>query len=162
MEARKKAGGTLDWQRVDQIIQDEYDQNVKAFTASHGAPKRKRSTTPIGQMTEDEFMESLESDPAFAGIDIKREAGKMQAWCKYRGVQPTRRRLINWLMKAERTIGSSYDGRSSAAPAQGDVYHEPDSWQQKAARLYPEADFTGREWKELPITIRTEIIRKTS
>lgn len=159
MEERKLAGGTLAWDRVDEVIQACYDDNVQQFSASHPAPKKKRSMSMIG-LCDDEWLSELEANPAYSGVDIKRELGKCQVWMRLRGRPVTRRTFVNWINKAERTIGVSGEGRTSAPPQQS-AYEQPSNWMERAKRLYPEADFTGREWAGIPITIRAEILRRT-
>lgn len=48
------------------------------------------------------FVSSLNNNPAYKGIDIKRELAKMDAWLLARpGRQKTQRFIINWLNKVE-------------------------------------------------------------
>jgi hypothetical protein len=159
MEERKKAGGTLNWPEVDRILQECYDESVKSFTAVHPAPKRPR--TMIGQCDE-EWIAELESDSAFAGIDIKRELGKAQAWAKYRGKLTTRRSFVNWLLKAERTVGYDGTGKSSTQPtATLNPYAEPQNWREKARQALGDVELP-ETWSELGLQNRKTILARTS
>lgn len=48
-----------------------------------------------------EWLAELSTVNAYSGIDVVREASKCAAWCATRGYQPSRRRLVNWLNRAE-------------------------------------------------------------
>jgi len=62
---------------------------------------------PLGkQETDAEFLKGLESNPAYAGIHVQREFDKMTAWCTVNRKQPSRRRFINWLNRAERPMAA--------------------------------------------------------
>lgn len=159
MEERKKAGGSLPWPEVDRVIQECFDETTKAFTAVHPAPKKKRSM--VGQCDE-EWIAELEADPAFAGIDIKRELGKAQAWAKYRGKLTTRRSFINWLLKAERTVGYDGTGRSSTQPSTAiNPYAEPENWRERARQAFGDIELPGT-WAELGLQTRKAILARTS
>lgn len=46
----------------------------------------------------------LQASPAYSGIDVKAEAAKMFEWCAANSKQPTKRRLINWLNRADKPL----------------------------------------------------------
>ena len=76
--------------------------------ATSDAPKGKPKTTSrrVQPMVDEDFLKALEINPAFKGIDIRKEYGKMQAWFltpRGHGKQPTRTRFLNWLNRAEPT-----------------------------------------------------------
>lgn len=56
--------------------------------------------------TDAEWLKSLETDPAYAGIEVQREFAKMNSWCSVNRKQPSRRRFINWLNRAERPMAA--------------------------------------------------------
>jgi hypothetical protein len=76
-------------------------------------------------LTDSEWIEQLCQDATYAGIDVKREHGKMVNWCKTHGLTPTRRRFINWLNRAEK-------------PMTGPKTY-PKGWTEKQIREYEEA-----------------------
>ncbi len=53
------------------------------------------------------FILELKADVTYAGIDVEREFGKMANWCKIHGKQPSKRRFVNWLNKAEIPISTN-------------------------------------------------------
>jgi hypothetical protein len=68
----------------------------------------KKTKPPV----DDEWLELLSKDPTYAGIDVKREFGKMANWCNVKRKRATRQRFINWLNRAEKPMagapGSQY------------------------------------------------------
>lgn len=50
------------------------------------------------------WIEELCDNEAYRGIDVPREAAKMEQWCKLRQMQPTRRRFLNWLNRVEKPM----------------------------------------------------------
>jgi hypothetical protein len=56
------------------------------------------------QNTESEWLASLASDPANAGVDVAREADKCRFWCNNNRRQFTRKTFVNWLLRADREI----------------------------------------------------------
>jgi hypothetical protein len=61
----------------------------------------------LKQQTAEELIQSLKNNLAYAGIDVDRELGKMQAWCKANRKEPTYRRFVNWLNRADRPLNST-------------------------------------------------------
>lgn len=69
---------------------------------------KKKEKGPNG-LSDTEFLRSLETNPAYSGIDLIRELSKMDGWLLTRpGRKKTRRFIINWLNKVEKPIE---DGR---------------------------------------------------
>lgn len=61
-------------------------------------------------------LERLRSTYAPIGVDVDRELVKCRAWCAAQGVgEPTLRRFVNWLNRADRKIGGA-DNASPPAP----------------------------------------------
>ena len=56
------------------------------------------------KQTDEEWINELKSNPAYEGVDVPREHARMTAWCSVNGKQPSRRRFINWLNRAERPM----------------------------------------------------------
>lgn len=66
-------------------------------TARSDKPKRATS------MVDEELLLSLESNPAYRGINVRREYGKMLAWLdtpRGKGKHPSKQRFVNWLNRA--------------------------------------------------------------
>lgn len=58
-------------------------------------------------LSDDDWLKNLSSDPAYTGLDVPREHAKMIRWCETNGKQPSRKRLVNWLNRAERPMSGS-------------------------------------------------------
>jgi len=55
---------------------------------------------------DEDFISSLKTNPAYKGIDIDCELGKMDAWLStHPGRKKTRRFIVNWLNKIDKPIG---------------------------------------------------------
>jgi hypothetical protein len=88
--------------------------------------KKKKKTPPRKKLTDEEWIESLKSNPAYIGLDIQVIKGKCEAWCFNKGKMFTRARLLNWLNREERPMGG--DGNGSGA------YRRPGASFEKAGR----------------------------
>lgn len=70
-------------------------------TPQGGGRAAKRA--PQTEAVDDEsWLAGLEADSAYTGIPIRIELGKMQRWCETNRKQPSRRRFVNWLNRAEK------------------------------------------------------------
>jgi hypothetical protein len=72
--------------------------------------------------SDDDFIKMLKENPAYKGIDIDIELGKMDAWLstpKGRGRTKTKQFIVNWLNKADRPVntGESKTKRGTAKTA---------------------------------------------
>ncbi len=86
-----------------------WEEKAEEFhTAWHAANDPKKVKRVVKQ-TDDQWIEALQADPVFAGIDVRRELGKAQFWCRENNRQCTRKFFTNWLNKADKTV--------TAAPA---------------------------------------------
>jgi hypothetical protein len=129
--------------------------NRVGFTAKP-APKKSAA-----KMADDEWIASLEKEPALRGVDIRREIGKAQFWAKNHRRQATRAFIVNWLMKADRTLTVEMNGQTSRATVSPDPYKEPPNWRPVAAQLYPDTDyFTGRDWLDVSLDYRKAIVNQ--
>jgi hypothetical protein len=76
--------------------------NNKEEVAMQSPPN---ASTPQEYLNESEsLIAELKANPAYAQINVEIEAAKMFQWCKANGKQPTRRRLVNWLNRAEKPL----------------------------------------------------------
>lgn len=75
--------------------------------------------------SDSDWLSALTTDPTYEGIDVRREFGKMTAWACTNKKQPTRRRFINWLNRAERPIINTYQPHQ---PTRVNDVFEPKGW----------------------------------
>lgn len=76
------------------------------------------------KLPDSEWIAQLTNDPTYAGIDVKRELGKMANWCNVKQVTVTRRRFINWLNRAEKPLSGGESGE------------KPKGWSERLWREY--------------------------
>lgn len=130
---------------------DIADELRKSFPLlNEGQPKPAKKQT--SGMSEPEWLESLHSEPALAGLDIARELAKAQFWCKENGRKCTRRFLINWFNKADRTVAAQ--GGQTIQPTT--TYDGPPNWRTTLIHLYPDNTYTG-PWGALPESVREQV-----
>ena len=78
--------------------------------------------TSRGRLTDDEFINKLKSNPAYKGIDIDREIGKMQAWLETprgKGRKLTRGFVVNWLNKVDAPMNGAHETHQSGYTRSG-------------------------------------------
>jgi hypothetical protein len=90
-----------DKKKENEDVEEEVVNEAPSKTVKRVKPLSK--TYPQG-LPDTEWIEQLANDSTYAGIDVKREFGRMVNWCKVRKVTPTRRRFINWLNRAEKPM----------------------------------------------------------
>lgn len=102
-----------------------------------------------------DWLGSLTTDAAFAGIDVAREVAKARLWADTRRRKFSRRFCLNWLNKVERPMTSAFVSTIRPSPAARST--EIVGWKQVLDREYPDSVYSaGGEkeamtWAELPI-----------
>jgi hypothetical protein len=90
-------------------------------------PRKKKES----EMTDEEWIKSLEAEPALRGVNIRKEIERCNFWYRQNiskvGV-PTRRRLVNWLNKAERVVDLKAAGASHASGLKLPAPKGPEGW----------------------------------
>ncbi len=120
-------------------------------------PRAKAQTS-----TDSDWITDLEQDPALAGIDVKKQLGMAQFWCRNNSRLCTRKFFVNWLGKADRIVTVNADGKSSKVTLVANIYQEPEMWEHIAARLYnPDIAARMKEngWMNLSPDMRNNILR---
>lgn len=79
------------------------DQQVT--TSKEGKNVRMKEVKLGASLPSDVFLKSLQSNPAYKGLDIEKELGKCQAWCLANKKVCGQRRFVNWMNRVERPIG---------------------------------------------------------
>lgn len=123
-------------------------------------PPKPKSTA---ELSDEEWMADLEQRMCYAGIDLRRELGKMQIWSEINHKKPTRRRFVAWLNRAEKTISVNGIGQSSQRPKDPMTTTPPFDWLKTAHALWDNWDNSvnaGRAWTALDAFYRTEILKK--
>lgn len=87
----------------DSLIPDVLnpEKGLQRETSLVASDKPKRPTQQKAVLSDDEWLASIKANPAYQGIDVDREYGKMQAWCQTNNKTPSRKRLLNWLNRVD-------------------------------------------------------------
>ena len=106
--------------------------------------KRPKKAVELGDA---EWVQMLEGEPSLAGVNIKMEINKCQFWCKQNKKQPTRRRITNWLNRAERVVdlkasGATYANGLRPVPP---MPPEPNFWRE----VFPDFIHVQKKWPEI-------------
>ena len=64
----------------------------------------KESAPAPKDISDAEWLEGLKANPAYSGMDVTREFGKMNAWCQVNRKQPSRKRFVYWMNRCERPL----------------------------------------------------------
>ena len=125
----------------------------------NGAPMAPKPKKLLPKATDEDWLKELEANPAYAGIDIRRELGKAQAWASVRGVGVSQRRFINWLNKAlvDRPLGLAA-GQSSFNRPQAPKAEEPAGWREWVRENSTNPDNADKPWSALDPAAQKYII----
>ena len=130
-------------------MQEAYDSYPHQGLIANDEPKAR--ATRVKAVDED-WLESLEQNPAYAGIDIKRELGKAQAWASIRNVGVSQMRFLNWLNKAQadqRPIQFNGTGATSFRPPSAQLNNEPTGWKEWVRQNSTDASNADKPWSAL-------------
>ena len=127
-DASTDASNTLATQHGDCVPESETETETETETDAEGecrepatqAPpepnKAMRPKPPRKPKRAADDLERLRATYAPIGVDVDRELVKCRAWCAAQGVgEPTLRRFVNWLNRADRKIAGS-DNASPQPP----------------------------------------------
>jgi hypothetical protein len=103
-EARRKAEPEPSGEaQLQAELPASLERNVMEGKVMEGKVRRKR-VAAVAATSDEDWLSDLSQNPAYAQIDVRMELGKMQAWCAANGKQPSRKRFVNWLNRAERPM----------------------------------------------------------
>jgi hypothetical protein len=113
-----------------------------------------KTVAEVSATNDSDWLKELAENPAYRGINVEAELGKMTAWCAANGKQRTRRRFVNWLNRAERPIAITAQGHNGhngqRKPASAwEIKQSIEAAQKEASRL--EGDPQNKE----PIDLET-------
>lgn len=102
-------------------------------------PKPAKAKRQILHANDEEWLKTLEADPTYAGIDLRRELGKMQQYCNLNRKLSSRRRFLNWIGRIEKPMTSTAAPRP-LSPAQREMAawfgRLPDDWTAEECQLW--------------------------
>jgi len=152
----KEVGRRLNKDEWLATMQAAYDSYPHGGLLVSDSPKPKKV---LPKASNEDWLKELEANPAYAGIDIRRELGKAQAWASVRGVGVSQRRFVNWLNKAmvDRPIGL-VAGQSSFNRPQAPKPDEPAGWREWVRENAQNPDNANKPWSALDPAAQKYII----
>jgi len=97
-------------------------------------PKVRSRSPRATPQSDEEWLNTLKSNPAYSHIDFEVEMGKLDAWLskpENRGKQKTHQRILNWLGKVERPINLKPKTIAPKPKSQEDL-----EWERRYAETY--------------------------
>lgn len=76
-------------------------------------PAKAKRAPRAAPQTDAEWLASLATSPAYAGMDVPREHAKASEWCRVRQQPLSRQRFINWLNRADKPLTASNAQRTA-------------------------------------------------
>lgn|SRR5262245_10154794 len=98
-----------------------------------GASRAKTRSARRPKICDEEYLEELQRNPAYAVFDVKAIYHKMAAWCQVKGKEPTRSRLVNWLNREDRPMAPQSIGEGNGKSHQSKPIHR-ETHNERAAR----------------------------
>jgi hypothetical protein len=92
------------------------------------AEAKRKPKKKVSDMTDEDWLISLEHEPALKGLNVRQEVGRAQFWCKQNKRLPTRRFLVNWLNKAEKVVELKNQGATYATGLRPPPPKGPAGW----------------------------------
>lgn len=91
---------------IDVDVEKDVDKDKDLKTETVGASKKPTRSKPAQKVSDEDFITALKSNPAYHGVDVDGELGKMDAWLlAARGRrQKTRKFIVNWLNRVDRPL----------------------------------------------------------
>jgi hypothetical protein len=86
------------------IMSTQAEAEAEAEAEKKEEASDKRMPTGRNGLVDSEWIASLKADKTYEGIDVDKELGKLNQWCKIRQLTASRRRFINWLNRAEKPM----------------------------------------------------------
>ena len=156
-----------EWKVCVQAVYEAENSRSTPLTSLFGTlaplsttPEPEKSVKAKKMATDDEWLDSLEQEPALQGVAIRTELAKAQFWCKNNSRQCTRKFFENWLLKAPKTV---MDTGGAAQRVAMDIYTEPKvDWRAVLVRLYPGLDpelVNCKPWHDLNPDTRKDILK---
>ena len=83
---------------------DRYTKLGSSKWREYNAEKQREYRANPPKLADGEFIESLQSNPAYSGVDVNRELGKATAWCLANRRNCTQRFFVQWLNRIDRAM----------------------------------------------------------
>ena len=110
-ERSTNVGKTLQQNGNHTDTDTDTDTDTEKTTTLAGSVKKdqpssspKKTGKKKNELSDSDWLLSLQGNKAFAALNIENEYAKCQAWCGVNNRQPTRRMFVNWLNRAEKPM----------------------------------------------------------
>lgn len=141
---------------------------IDALYAEETAKKPKAKVIirkPSNNEIDEAWLLGLENNPTYAGIDIRNQLGRAQAWASLPG-RPglvSRKRFLNWLNRVERPVAVNGQGQSSfQRPKPLHFIPEPTGWELWIRENTEAGHLTQKRWEDLEAYQKKFITEKMS
>lgn len=68
---------------------------------------REKKPRALPKLADDEYLDELQKRKPYLLVNVRNVFEKMEVWCETKGVQPTRKRLLNWLNTEQRPMAAT-------------------------------------------------------
>jgi hypothetical protein len=92
---------------------EEVEPLFKEIQYKEESGEEETGGSPSPRQSDEEYLAELQANPGYCDLNVAMIYGKMVDWCREKGKQPTRSRLVKWLNTEERSM--------TALPKTGDV-----------------------------------------
>lgn len=152
-ESSLSAQGEVDAEEEEK----EDGERIKKVVTAPPIPPTPQKAKRVSQPSSDEsWLETLKTDPTYAGIDIRRELGKMQQWCLLKRKQPSRARFLNWIGRIDKPLVAPTAFNFPLSDEQKEIAtwfsRDPENWTQIERQIWDglpmltKDDFTALRW----------------
>ncbi len=122
---------------------------------------RKATSFSMGAgQSDDDWLAEIGAHPALVGVNVRQEVESCRLWSSSRGVKPSRRRIVNWLLKAvaDRPLRPSNAGQfaGGAAPSRSQTEIEPLNWREE----FSDSMWAATPWPEVSASSRLFIVQR--
>jgi hypothetical protein len=134
MQAERGALGIIEGRPLPVEARDRVlNRMVELFIreALAGFAQKKPRKKKQSDMTDEEWIATVEQDEAFRGLNIRHEIARCGAWYKQNIAKtgaPSRRRIINWLLKQEKIVDLKLMGAQHATGLKLPAPKGPEGW----------------------------------
>lgn len=172
LDERKRTKLPVDRQAVKGLlggIVDRLDEERTKFAEetklAERLKKKAAAATPrkTKLASDEEFLASLEANPAYTGLDIRRELGKAQAWAFVRGQGVSQRRFVNWLNKAASEAPMAVNGQGQSSHARSverNGIPEPAAWRAWVRENAMNPENADKPWASFDLTQQRCIVEQ--
>lgn len=132
-------------------LQASLERNVMECKVMQSKGRGKR-VAEVSATSDEDWLADLAKNPAYAAIDVRVELGKMQAWCAANGKQPSRKRFVNWLNRAERPIAAkgTLPSKTGKPMTAWEIKQAIEAIKAQTARLKADPDNSEPKDKDIP------------